>query len=157
MTNEFQNYLTFENIYLWSNFGILPFWLMLILIPNSNLTKIFTNSIIIPLILASAYVYTLYQIILLDEPIINIFELYIGIDNLYTVFASENFLLIFWLHFIAINLFLGSWVSRDALKYNISRKLVFIPLLLIYTMGPVGIVLYWFIRIFFAKKLGFHD
>ena len=37
MTNEFQNYLTFENIYLWSNFGILPFWLMLILIPNSNL------------------------------------------------------------------------------------------------------------------------
>jgi len=157
MTNEFQSYLTFENIYLWSNFAILPFWIMLILVPNSNITKIFTNSIIIPLILASAYVYTLYQIILLDEPVINIFKLYLGIDHLYTIFASENFLLIFWLHFISINIFLGSWVSRDAFKHNISRKLVFVPLVLIYIMGPVGIVSYWFIRIFFAKKLGFHD
>ena len=42
-------------------------------------------------------------------------------------------------------------------KYNISRSILFIPLILIYFAGPLGLVLYWIIRVFFAKKLGFHD
>ena len=47
MLIQFQDYLTLENIYLWSNLGVLPFWLMLIIIPNSRFTQIFTNSIVI--------------------------------------------------------------------------------------------------------------
>ena len=157
MLTQFQDYLSFENIYLWVNLGILPFWLMLIIIPNSKFTQIFVNSIVLPLILSATYVYVVYQAILLDEPLLDIFKLYLSSDNLYTVFATENFLLIFWIHFIALNLFLGSWVSRDGVKYNIPRRFVFIPLILIYFTGPLGLVLYWFFRIFYSKKLGFHD
>ena len=156
MLIQFQEYLTFENIYIWSNFGVIPLWLMLMFIPNSKVTQIFVNSVILPLILAAAYVYTIYQTILLDEPVFDVFRLYLNLDSLYTIFATESFLLVFWLHFLALNLFLGSWVSRDGVKYNIPRKLVFIPLVLIYFMGPVGLVLYWLFRIFYAKKLGFH-
>ena len=144
-------------MYLWTNFGLLPFWLMLIVIPNSKVTQIFINSVILPLILSTAYVYVIYQSVLLDEPIFDIFKLYLSLDNLYTVFATESFLLVFWLHFLTLNLFLGSWVSRDGVKHNISRSLVFFPLILIYFTGPLGLVLYWIIRIFYAKKLGFHD
>ena len=157
MLLQFQNYLTFENIYLWTNFGILPFWFMLILIPNSKFTRFFINSIILPLILSSIYIYIIYQAIKLEETIVDIFKLYLSLDNLYTVFATESFLLIFWIHFLLLNLFLGSWISRDAIKYNIKRSLVFLPLVMVYFTGPVGLVLYWVIRIFFAKKLGFHD
>ena len=157
MLIQFQNYLTFENMFLWINFGILPFWLMLIFIPNSKLTQFFVNSIVIPLILAGAYGYTIYQSILLDVPILDFFELYFGLDNLYTIFSTESFLLVFWLHFISLNIFLGSWVSRDGVKYDISRKLMIVPLVLIYFTGPIGLVLYWFIRVFFAKRLSFHD
>ena len=157
MLIHFQEYLTFENIYLWANFSVLPFWLMLIFSPRSRITQIFVNSVIAPLILAVAYVYVIYQSILLDVPILNFFNLYLNLDSLYTIFATESFLLIFWLHFLALNLFLGSWVSRDGVKYNISRSLLFIPLILIYFTGPLGLVLYWIIRVFFAKKLGFHD
>ena len=157
MLIQFQHYLTFENIYLWTNFGILPFWLMMIIIPNSKATQILVNSIILPLILSATYVYVVYQAILLDEPLLDIFKLYLSSDNLYTVFATENFLLIFWIHFIALNLFLGSWVSRDGVKYNIPQRLVLIPLILIYFTGPLGLVLYWLLRIFYSKKLGFHD
>ena len=130
---------------------------MLILIPNSKITRIFVNSIILPLVLATTYVYVIYQAILLDESLLDIFKLYLSLDNLYTVFATENFLLIFWIHFLALNLFLGSWVSRDGVKYNISRSLIFLPLILIYFTGPLGLVLYWLIRVFYAKKLGLHD
>ena len=157
MLIQFQDYLTFEIIYLWCNFALIPPWIMLIIIPNSRITQILINSVIIPLILSAAYVYVIYQTILLDESFIDIFKLYISLDNLYTVFAIENFLLVFWLHFIALNLFLGSWVSRDSFKYNIPKKLSFMPLILIYFTGPLGLVMYWMIRIFYSKRLGFHD
>ena len=157
MLIQFQEYLISENIYLWSNFGVLPFWLMLMAAPNSRLTQILTNSVILPLIFSTLYVYSIYQIIILDLSLVEVFNLYISLDDLYAIFSSENFLLIFWLHFLMLNLFLGSWVSRDAFKYNIPRKFVFLPLVLIYFMGPVGLVLYWLFRIFYAKKLGFHD
>ena len=157
MLIQLQDYLSFENIYLWTNFGILPFWFMLIIIPNSKFTQFFVNSIILPLILSTIYIYIIYQAILLDEPIFDILKLYLNLDNLYTIFATESFLLIFWLHFVALNLFLGSWISRDGVKYNMPRGLVSVPIILVYFTGPLGLVLYWIIRVFYAKKLGFHD
>ena len=157
MLIQFQEFLTFKNVYLWSNFGILPFWLMLIIIPNSKFTRILINSVIIPLIISAAYVYIFYQIVLSQDPLHDLFKLYLSLDDLYTIFATEGFLLIFWLHFLAINLFVGSWISRDGARYNVSKTLVSIPLILVYFTGPLGIVIYWFIRIFYAKKLGFHE
>tara|TARA_Y100000590_G_scaffold423080_1_gene528495 strand:- start:2625 stop:3098 length:474 start_codon:yes stop_codon:yes gene_type:complete len=157
MLMQFQEYLTFENIYLWTNLGILPFWLMIVIIPNSKITQILVNSIILPLILSTAYVYVIYQSILLEESILDIFQLYLSLDNLYTVLATESFLVLFWIHFLALNLFLGSWISRDAVKYNISRKIALVPLILVYFTGPLGLMLYWFFRVFYAKRLGFHD
>ena len=157
MLIQLQEYLTFENIYVWTSFGILPFWIMLIIIPNSKVTQFFVNSIILPLILSTAYVYVIYQSILLDEPIFDIFRLYLSLDNLYTVFSTESFLLIFWLHFVALNLFLGSWISRDGIKYNMRRGLIFVPLILVYFTGPLGLVLYWIVRVFYAKRLSLHD
>ena len=157
MLIQFQDYLTFANIYLWTNLGILPFWVMLLTIPNSKITQIFVNSIILPLILSACYLYIIYQAVLLDEPLFDIFKLYLSLDDLYTIFATESFLIIFWTHFIALNLFLGSWMARDGVKYNMSRSLVFFPLLLVYFVGPVGLVVYWFIRIFYSRKIGLHD
>ena len=157
MLIQFLDYLTFENIYLWTNFGILPFWLMLAIIPNSKFTRFFVNSVILPLILSAAYVYIIYLAILIDEPIFDIFKIYLSLEDLYTIFATESFLLVFWLHFTALNLFLGLWISRDGVKYNISRGLVLVPLILAYFTGPLGLILHWIIRVFYAKKLGFHD
>lgn len=154
---QFQNYITFENIYLWANFGLIPFWLMLIIIPRSKFTQFFVNSIILPLIIGCAYIYIIYQSFLLDDPLLDVFKLYLSIENLYTVFATESFLLVFWLHFLALNLFLGSWISLDGVKYNIPQSIVTLPLILVYLVGPLGLVLYWVIRVFYAKKLGFHD
>ena len=158
MMNELQNYLTFESIYLWANFGVLPFWLMIIFVPHLKITGILVNSIIIPLLLGSAYCYVVYQGILFENIFfIESFNLYQGLDNLYTIFSNEIFLLIFWLHFLALNIFLGSWLSRDAIKYNIPRGTVFVPIVLVYFAGPLGLVLYWFIRIFYAKKISLYD
>ena len=157
MISQFESYLTFENIYLWTNFGVIPFWLMLIFIPNYRTTQVLTNSVILPLILACAYSYTIYQVILLEEPMLDIFRLYLSLDSLYTIFSIESFLLVFWLHFVSLNLFIGSWLSRDAIKYSMPRSLVFTPLILVYFSGPIGLVVYWIVRVVYARKLKFHD
>ena len=157
MIANLQEYFTFEIIYMWTNLGILPFWIILTIFPNSKFNQIFINSIFLPLILGLTYIYVLYQMLLMDDNLFLIFDLYFGLDNLYALFSDERYLLIFWIHFLALSLFIGSWVSRDGFKYNIPRWLVSIPLILIYFTGPIGLFVYWFIRIFFSKKLGLHD
>ena len=154
---QYQEYLTFENIYLWANLGVLPFWILLIFFPSARSTQILVNSIVAPLFLGAAYFYVIYQAILTETSFVDILEIYLSLDNLYTIFATESFLLVFWLHYLSINLFVGSWISRNAVRYSMKRSLVFIPLILVYLTGPAGLVLYWMIRIFYAKKLGFHD
>ena len=156
MINDLLQFLNYENIYLIANIGVIPCWLLLIFLPRAIFTKILVKSVIIPALLSTAYIFIAYQIYM-TENIFEIFNLYRGLDELYSLYSNEGFLLIFWLHFIALNLFLGSWVSLDGSKYNIPRSVVFFPLVTIYFTGPAGLVLYWIIRIFYAKKIGFHD
>ncbi len=156
MINNLLSLLTYENIYLAANWGVIPFWLLLIFIPQHQITNFLTQSIIPPLLLGAGYAYLSY-LIYLEGDILSGFELYNGLDGLYSMFANEALLLIFWLHFLAISLFAGSWIVRDSKRYFIP-KIVSIPsLILTYFTGPIGLVVYWFIRIFFAKKISFND
>ena len=85
------------------------------------------------------------------------FELYRGLEGLYSMFANEALLLLFWLHFLAISLFAGAWIVRDSKKYLIPKIITIPSLFLTYFTGPIGLVMYWFVRIFFAKKISFND
>ena len=78
-------------------------------------------------------------------------------DSLKELLNEDSFLIAFWLHFIAINLFCGSWIVKDSHKYFMPKISTFFPLIITYFIGPLGIVLYWFIRIFFAKKINLYD
>mgnify|MGYP001387811911 FL=1 len=156
MINNLIEILSYENIYLIANWGVIPFWLLLIFLPNHSVTNFFVQSVVAPLLLASAYGFVAYNIFL-KENILDSFELYRGLEDLYSMFSSEAFLLIFWLHFLAISLFLGAWISRDSQRYMVPRFFVVISLVLTYFTGPVGLLIYWFIRIFFAKKINFND
>ncbi len=156
MINNLLPYFTYENIYLIANWGVIPFWLLLIFLPHSQFTNFMTQSVIAPLLLAVGYAYLSYMIFL-EGSILDGFELYSGLDGLYSMFANEALLLIFWLHFLSISLFTGAWIVRDSKKYLIP-KIVGIPcLILTYFAGPIGLVIYWFMRIFFAKKVSFDD
>ena len=95
MINNLLSLLTYENIYLVANLGVLPFWLLLILIPNHQITNFLSQSIVVPLLLATGYAYLSY-IIYQEGNIFDSFELYSGLDGLYSMFANEALLLIFW-------------------------------------------------------------
>ena len=156
MINNLLSFLNNENIYLIANWGVIPFWLLLIFFPYNQLTNFFTQSVIAPLLLAAGYVYLSYTIYL-EGNIFNSFELYNGLDGLYSMFANDSLLLVFWLHFLAISLFTGGWIVRDSKKYVIPKILTIPSLILSYFTGPIGLIVYWFFRIFYSNKISFID
>ena len=156
MINNLISFLNFENIYLIANWGVIPFWLLLIFFPHQQITNFLVQSVIVPLLLATGYIYLSYGLFT-DGNMFDGFELYSGLDGLYSMFANETLLLIFWLHFLSISLFAGAWIVRDGKRYLIPKIIIIPSLILTYFTGPIGLVTYWFFRILIEKKISLND
>ena len=157
MIEQIYAYFTIEILYFWVNLGVLPFWLILIFFPSSNINKFFATSILPILLLSGVYIFALYKSYLNGYDFISNFELYLGISNLSNLFSNDLFLIIFWIHFVSINLFIGGWMVRDSQKLLINKILVAFPLIITYLIGPLGIFIYWLIRIFYAKSINLYE
>ena len=157
MIEQIYNYFTIEMLYFWANFGILPFWLILIFFPNSNLSKYFVTSIFPILLLSGTYIFILYKSYLSSYNFIDNFNLYLGFEELSDLFSNKSFLITFWIHFIAMNLFVGGWIVKDSQRLIINKILIILPLIFTYLIGPIGLLLYWLIRIFYAKNISLYD
>ena len=144
-------------LYIWLNLGVMPFWLVFIFFPQSQISKVLTTSIFPIFIMSLAYCYIVYVIFLNGYDFLKNFELYLGIDNLLILFSDQSFLILFWVHFLSINLFCGGWMVRDSQKLFINKFLMSFPLIITYLIGPIGLFLYWLIRIFYAKKISLHE
>ena len=157
MIEQIYNYFTIDMLYYWVNIGVLPFWLILIFFPRSHLCRYLVTSIFPFLILTGAYIFVLYKSYLNSFNFVSNFNLYMGIDEISDLFSEKNFLIMFWIHFISINLFTGGWIVKDSEKFMINKFLIFIPLVITYLIGPLGLFVYWLIRIFYAKNINLYD
>ena len=157
MIEEIYNYFTIEILYYWVNLGVLPFWLILIFFPNSNLSRYFVTSIFPIFILVGTYIFIFYKSYLNSYDFINNFTLYLSIDHLSNLFTDKSYLMMFWVHFISINLFTGGWIVKDSQKLLINKFFITIPLIITYLIGPIGLFFYWLVRIFYAKKINLYD
>ena len=157
MIEQIYTYFTIEMIYYWVNLGVLPFWFILIFFPQSYLSRYFVTSIFPILLLSISYVFLFYKSFLNSYDFLGNFNLYLGIGDLSNLFADNSFLMMFWVHFVSINLFAGGWIVKDSQKFLINKILLTIPLTITYLIGPVGLIVYWIIRIFYAKRLSLYD
>ena len=157
MIEQIYNYFNIEILYYWVNFGVLPFWLILIFFPQSNICKYLVTSIFPIFILSGAYVFILYKSYLNSFDFISNFDLYIGIESLSDLFTNKSFLIMFWIHFVSINLFTGGWIVKDAQKFSVNKIFLIFPLIITYLVGPLGLFIYWLIRIFYAKSINLYD
>ena len=157
MIEQIYAYFTIEMIYFWMNLGILPFWFVLIVFPQSKICRVFITSIFPIFILSLIYGYLLYINFYNDFDLLTNFELYLGMAKLSDLFSDSLFLILFWTHFLAINLFCGGWMVKDSQKFNIGKLLIFFPLIITYLIGPIGLTIYWIIRIFYSKRISLYD
>ena len=157
MTEQISTFFTIDMIYLWLNIGVIPFWFILMFFPNSKICGVFVTSVFPIFILSVIYLYLFYYFFISEYNFNQNFSLYLGLDSLEELFNERAFLIIFWVHFLAINLFCGSWIVSDSRKFSMSKILVFTPIVITYFIGPLGIFIYWLIRIFYAKKISLYD
>ena len=157
MIDQIYTFFSIEIIYIWLNFGVLPFWFMLLFFPQTKICKIFVTSVFPFLVLAAIDLYLIFEIFKNGFNFFDVFNLYLSMDELLNLFSDNNYIILFWIHFLAINLFCGSWIAKDYQRINMPKSLAFIPIVLTYFIGPIGLVVYWFFRIFFSKKIDLYD
>ena len=157
MIEQIYNYFTIEMFYLWVNIGVLPFWILIIFFPQSHLCKYLATSIFPIFLLSAAYTFILYKAYLGSFDFENNFSLYLGLSNISELFRDDYYLLMLWTHFVAVNLFIGGWILKDAQKLYVNKILLALPLIITYLIGPIGIFLYWIIRIFYSKKFNLYE
>ena len=157
MIEQIYTYFTIETLYMWTNLGVLPFWFILIVFPQSHLSRIFVTSIFPFFILSGVYIFILYKSYLIGYDFDGNFSLYLGLNELSRLFEDHLYIMIFWTHFIAINLFIGGWIVKDSQKFSINKVLMAVPLIVTYLIGPIGLFLYWIIRIFYAKRISLYE
>ena len=129
-----------ESLFSIAGLLVLPGWSLLIFLPRWQPATTVVTAIVIPALLALLYLWLLA----VHWP---------GSDggfgslaDVAELFDNEFLLLAGWIHYLAFDLFIGSWQVRDAQRNGINHLAVLPCLVLTFLLGPTGLLLYLLIR-----------
>ncbi len=134
-----------ETIFSIVNILAMAGWILLILVPRWDWTQKIIVSGGIPLLLSVAY---LVLVVMFFGQSDGGFD---SLENVMKLFTNKWSVLAGWIHYLAFDLFVGSWEVKDSQKKAISHWFVIPCLIFTFMLGPIGFLLYSIIR-FFAYK-----
>lgn len=67
-------------------------------------------------------------------------------------FSNDSALAAGWLHYLAFDLFVGTWIARTAVTDRIWGLLVIPCLFMTLMLGPMGLLLFLILRLAFARR-----
>ena len=136
-----------ETLFSISGMVSVPGWLLLVVAPRWPWTSRLVAGVVIPLLLAVLYVYLV---------VTHFFGAEGGFGTLADVsllFQNPYVLLAGWVHYLALDLFVGSWEVRDARRLGIPHLLVIPCLVLTLLFAPAGLLLYFVLRLALRRRL----
>lgn len=132
--------MTVEGIFSICNTAVLPGWLLLVVLPRWKWTARLITSVVIPSLLGLVYLYL----------VVTQFGKTAGgfgsLSEVQQLFQNPAMLLAGWIHYLAFDLFIGSWEVRDAQRLGLNHLLVIPCLALTFLFGPIGLMLYLLMR-----------
>lgn len=75
-----------------------------------------------------------------------------SITEVRALFASDSALAAGWLHYLAFDLFVGSWIASDGIERRIPALLILPCLPLTFLFGPLGLLLYLALRLALQRR-----
>ncbi len=114
-------------------------WLLLIVTPRWPTTQLLAGAVL-PAALASVY------LILVVRSLPGAEGGFGSLAEVAALFSHPPLLLAGWIHYLAFDLFIGAWETRDAARHNLSHWLVIPCLVLTFFVGPIGLLAYLAIR-----------
>ena len=137
-------HLTPEQVFLYANYGVLPFWALLILVPTLKITDIIVHSVLAPLLLG-----TLYLWLFMDGAFgangISLAD-FATLDGVMHLFSMKQAVVAGWVHYLVFDLFVGAWIGRDAQRCAVPHLVVIPCLALTLLLGPLGLMAYLLLR-----------
>jgi hypothetical protein len=100
---------------------------------------------VVPLTLAAGYLFIV-------APLLPGSQVDFGsLAGVQTLFGNPWWTLAGWVHYLAFDLFIGSWQVNQARAIGVPRALLLLCLALTFMFGPVGLLLFFAVRKFFSK------
>jgi hypothetical protein len=122
-------------------------WLLMIIAPKWRWTKTIVVSGIFPLLLGIVYVVLIVLFFGKDEGDFN------SLQGVMKLFTSPWGVTAGWIHYLAFDMFIGSWELSNSQKHGISHWAMIPCLLLTFFFGPIGLIIYYLVRASKTKKL----
>ncbi len=125
-------------------------WILLIFFPKWKWTRIIILQGIIPLILGVVYLSLIVLFFGEGEGDFN------SLNGVMKLFTHPWTVTAGWIHYLAFDLFIGSWEVSNSQKLGIKHYLIVPSLLLTFFFGPIGLLLYFLTRGIKTKQF-LHD
>ena len=114
-------------------------WLLLVILPRHSIVQLVAG-VVIPLVLSVGY---LMLIVLHFRGAEGGFG---SLADVATLFQKPELLLAGWIHYLAFDLFIGAWETRDAQRSGLPHLVVIPCLVMTFMLGPIGLLFYFAIR-----------
>jgi hypothetical protein len=140
-------------LYVLVNLIPLPFWLLMIVLPNRDITRRVVSTYTVFLVLGVLYVLTLIgaALALLTAPRSAPPDLTTA-EGLAALFANPLGALVVWLHMLTMDLLAGQWIYHEAQRLHAPRLLVSVILALAFMFGPFGVFVFVLWRALAAQR-----
>jgi hypothetical protein len=123
-----------EYLYNGANLFVLPFWLLMVILPNWSVTRRVMASTLPFVPLALAYIFCFINS--LDPDSVEAFA-NPTLSVLAGLFADERVMATGWIHFVVMDLFVGRWIYEQGQEKGIFTRH---SLALCLFAGPIGLL-----------------
>jgi hypothetical protein len=134
-----------DQIFTVANLSVLPFWALMIILPNWGVTKKVMESLIPLAILAVVYIYFFVLAItpesaqLLSSP---------QLADIAKAFSDEKVMATGWTHYLVMDLFVGRWIYWEGQRTKVWTAH---SLLLCLFAGPMGLLSHFITAAIFQR------
>jgi Domain of unknown function (DUF4281) len=136
--------MTPEQVFSIANLIAIVAWIMLVILPGRRWVTDIVTSVAVPLAFALAYL-VIFAMTL--DPTAGDDGGFLTLAGVAALFSNPWLLLAGWIHYLAFDLLIGTWESRDARQRSLPHLLLIPCLVLTFLLGPIGWLLYMGVRL----------
>lgn len=131
-----------------ANIAAMLGWVLMALLPRWRGTELVVHRGVLPLLLSVLYL-GLFVVQSVTGGAEGGFGSLAGVKQL---FSNDWVLLAGWVHYLAFDMFVGSWVLQDSWRRGISHWLMLPILFFTFMLGPIGFLAYRGLALFYEEK-----
>ncbi len=122
------------------NVAVAPVWLLMMFAPGWAATEKLARSLVVPIGIAGVY------LLVVMSAVGSAKGHFFSLEGIELLFSDRRALLAGWVHYLAFDLVVGSWIFRDARQRGLAQGWIVPCLVFTLMYGPIGLLGYTILR-----------